>query len=267
MSYEIPSFTQETGEVLENEPIAQGVYKMRLKAPRIARNCQPAQFIQIQTDPGLSPFLRRPFSALKVDATAGWLDIVYDVIGPGTQHLSNAMPGHPFNLNGPLGQPFLPPDSKRIVLVAGGVGLVPLAFLAWHHPERRSDMVYLMGAATQDRMPNLDPLLPPDLERHLATDDGSVGHPGFVTELIADHLVPGQTTLFTCGPHPMMARVAAISAEHNTPCFASLENHMACGFGACVGCVVEYKEAETEDRRYRRACIEGPVVDAHAIVW
>ena len=128
-------------------------------------------------------------------------------------------------------------------------------------------MIYLMGAANAARLPDMSALLPADLPLHIATDDGSVGHRGFVTELIAEHTLPNQTTILTCGPHPMMARVAHIAAKLNTPCFASLENHMACGFGACVGCVVEYKTYPTEDRRYRCVCLEGPVVNAHEIVW
>jgi dihydroorotate dehydrogenase electron transfer subunit len=262
---DISNFIQESATIVQNESVSQGVYLMRLESPQIAKAIQPAQFVQILTDPGLSPFLRRPFSALRVDGNT--FDIIYDVIGPGTERMQTANVGDTLNISGPLGQPFQPPKTKRILLVAGGVGLVPLAFLAWQHPTRRADMVYLMGAANSTRMPNMDALLPQDLTRYLATDDGSLGHKGFVTELISDHIITNDTTILTCGPHPMMARVAAIAAKMNIPCYASLENHMACGFGACVGCVVEYKDFETDDRRYRRACLEGPVVDAAAIVW
>ncbi|MDA0746233.1 MAG: dihydroorotate dehydrogenase electron transfer subunit [bacterium] len=263
----IPNFIQENAEVLANEPVAQNVYLMRLQAPRIAQACKPAQFVQIQTDPGLAPFLRRPFSTLRVDTKAGWMEILYDTIGTGTRRLAATNPGDQLNLLGPLGLPFSPPNTERLLLVAGGVGVVPLAFLAWHNPSLRPRTIFLMGAAGKHRMPNMDRLVPEDLERHLATDDGSLGHKGFVTDLIAQHTIPNQTVVFTCGPHPMMARVAALAAESNLPCYASLENHMACGFGACVGCVVEYREAEREDRKYRKVCTEGPVVDAHAIVW
>jgi dihydroorotate dehydrogenase electron transfer subunit len=262
---DIPIFTQEFATVLRNEPVSQGVYVMRLESPKIAQSIQPAQFVQILTDPGLSPFLRRPFSALRTEGNA--FDILYDVIGPGTGRMQDAKVGDLLNISGPLGQAFIPPQSNRILLVAGGVGLVPLAFLAWQHPDRLTDMVYLMGAANRVRMPDMASLLPENLVRFLATDDGSEGHKGFVTELIDDHVIAGDTTILTCGPHPMMARVAAIAAKINVPCYASLENHMACGFGACVGCVVEHKTYETEERRYLRACLEGPVVDAHAIVW
>ena len=263
----IPNFIREVAVVQKNEPIAQGIYLARLYAPEIATACAPAQFLQILTDPGVSPFLRRPFSVLRVDRSAGWLDIIYDVIGPGTVRLSAARRGDSYDVIGPLGNPFAPPNSERILLVAGGVGSVPLAFLAWEHPDRSSDMTYLMGAANADRLPDMSALLPPDLPLYISTDDGSAGQRGLVTDRIAEHAIPNQTAILTCGPHRMMARVAEIAAEFNAPCFASLENHMACGFGACVGCAVEYKTYRTEDRRYRCVCLEGPVVNAHEIVW
>ncbi len=263
----IPHLIQEDAEILLNEPVARDIYLMRLLTPQIARAIRPAQFVQVRTDPGLSPFLRRPFSALRADRDEGWIDIFYDVIGPGTRRMAGALPGSRLNLIGPLGHPFSPPKVDRLLLVAGGVGLVPLAFLAWDCPEIRPHMVFLMGAAGRDRMPDLDRLLPSGLEAHLATDDGSLGHRGFVTDLIARHVAPSRTAVFTCGPHRMMAQTAAIAADLSLSCYASLENHMGCGFGACVGCVVEFREAEREDSRFRRVCVEGPVVDAHAVVW
>lgn len=263
----IPQFFQECAEVLLNVQIAQNVYLMRLQAPGIARACRPAQFVQIRTDAGQSPYLRRPFSALRTDPEAGSIEVVYDAIGEGTRRMAAASSGHRLNLLGPLGRPFVPSVTGRVLLVAGGVGLVPLAFMAWFHRERRDDMVLLMGAASEARMPEMNRVIPSDLCRRLATDDGSLGHKGPVTDLIPEHVVPDGTQVLTCGPHAMMARVAKIAAGHRLQCLASLENHMACGFGACVGCVVECREAEREDHRYRRVCIEGPVVDAHAIVW
>ena len=263
----IPQFFQEYAEVLVNEQIARNVYLMRLRAPRIARACRPAQFVQIRTDAGQSPYLRRPFSALRTDPEAGSIEVVYDAIGEGTRRMADAAPSHRLDILGPLGRASVPPATGRLLLIAGGVGLVPLAFMAWFHRDRRDDMVFLMGAASKDRMPEMDRVIPSDLCRWLATDDGSLGHKGPVTDLIREHVEQDGTQLLTCGPHAMMARVAEIAAELRLPCLASLENHMACGFGACVGCVVEYREADREDHRYRRVCIEGPVVDAHAIVW
>ncbi len=263
----IPHFTQENAEVLVNERIARNVYLMRLRAPRIARACRPAQFVQIRAGAGPAPFLRRPFSALRVDPDAGWLDIVYDAIGEGTRRMAGSAAGQNLDIIGPLGRPFEPARNGRVLLVAGGVGLVPLAYMAWFHKERRAEMVFLMGAASKARMPDLDRVIPADLCRRLATDDGSLGHRGPVTDLIPEQVLQDGTQVITCGPHAMMTRVARIAAGYRLPCFASLENHMACGFGACVGCVVEYREADREDHRYRRVCVDGPVVDAHAIIW
>jgi len=261
------SMIQEDGEVVFNEPVAQDIYLMRLRAPRIARDCRPAQFVQIRTAKGLFPYLRRPFSALRVDRKDGWIDILYDVIGPGTLRMSVASEGDALDLIGPLGCPFDPSDTDRLLLIAGGVGLVPLAFLTWEAPRKRSETIFLLGAATKIRMPDPARLLPPGIELHLATEDGSAGHRGLVTDLIPTFAQDDKTLIFTCGPDAMMSRVATLAAERGLPCFASLENHMACGFGACVGCVVKYREAVRDDMRFRRACLEGPVVDAHQIVW
>ena len=263
----IPQFAQAHAEILVNEPVARGLQLMRLSAPSVARSCGPAQFVQVRTDAGNSPLLRRPFSVLRANREEGWIEILYDVVGAGTRRLQAMARGDRLDLLGPLGMPFSPPESERLLLVAGGVGLVPLAFLAWEEQARLPSMVLLLGAATRERMPELEPLLPPGLERHLATDDGSLGHHGFVTDLIRPYVIPDHTTVFTCGPHSMMARVAALADDLGLHCYASLENHMGCGFGACMGCVVESREAEREDARYRRVCTEGPVVDAHAIRW
>ncbi len=240
---------------------------MRLQAPELSRECLPAQFVQVQTDSGLSPYLRRPFSILRTDIEAGWIEIVYDVIGPGTKRMAKALAGDCFDLVGPLGNSFFPPESDRLLLVAGGVGVVPLGFLMWRYPELYDHTVFLMGAAGKDRMPNMTRMMPEGVEILLATDDGSLGYKGFVTDLIGDQVIPGRTAIVTCGPHAMMSRVAQIASEDDIPCFASLENHMACGFGACVGCVVEFQEWEREDEQYRRVCIEGPVMDASQIAW
>lgn len=245
--------------------MAEGIYVMRLDAPTLAAAARPAHFVNVQTDAGLSPFLRRPLSILNTDPAAGWIEIYYDVIGPGTARLEANLPGDELDLIGPLGLPFHP-ETDHTLLVGGGVGIVPLAFLAWNRSDLRHQMTLLMGAASDDRMPTMSRIVPGDLQTILATDDGSTGHHGYVTDLIKDHLRP-ETVILTCGPQGMMARVAEIAAEADVSCYASLENHMACGFGACVGCVVEHKNPERDDLRYRRVCIEGPVMDASQIVW
>lgn len=259
---------QESGQILSNDIVAEGIHLLRLKIPRIASAILPAQFVNLRVAPARDPFLRRPFSALRADRKAGWVDLLYDVVGPGTGALAGLGPGGAVDALGPLGLPYAPPpEAGRVVLVGGGVGIVPLAFWAHEAGDRRGDSVLLFGAARRGRLPDLKRLLPEDLPVEVATDDGSAGHRGFVTELMARHLGAGGCQVFCCGPTPMMKAAAAVAAGFQAPCHVSLENHMACGFGACVGCVVEHPDEPDPYRRYRRVCVEGPVFDAARIGW
>ncbi|MSS72366.1 MAG: dihydroorotate dehydrogenase electron transfer subunit [Candidatus Latescibacteria bacterium] len=255
---------QETGRILSHEAVAEGIHLLRIEVPRIAASIRPAQFVNVRVAPAWDPFLRRPFSALRRDRAAGWVDLLYEVVGPGTLALSRLRAGDGLEALGPLGQPYVP-EAGRVVLVGGGVGIVPLAF--WAAEEPRSDAVLLFGAARRGRLPDLRRLIPAGLPVEVATDDGSVGHRGFVTDLMARHLAPGDCQVFCCGPTPMMKAAAGIAARFGVSCHVSLENHMACGFGACVGCVVEHPAEADPYRRYRRVCVEGPVFDASQIAW
>jgi len=259
---------QETGRIRFNEAVAKGIFLLRLEVPRIAASIRPAQFVNVRVGGAWDPLLRRPFSALRADGPSGWVDLLYEAVGPGTEALSRLRPGDGLDTLGPLGQAYAPPRTPgRVVLVAGGVGVVPLAFWADRDPARRGDAVLLFGASGRDRLPDPGRLVPPGLGVEVATDDGSVGHQGFVTDLMERHLAGGDCQVFCCGPTPMMKASARIAARFGAPCRVSLENHMACGFGACVGCVVEHPSEADPYRRYRRVCVEGPVFDAAQIGW
>ena len=257
---------QEIGRVLFNDQVAERIFLMRLEVPRIAAAVRPAQFINIRVSDGWAPYLRRPFSVVRRNPKAGWVDVLYDDIGAGTRALSRDGRGDPLDIIGPLGRPYVPrPDAGRVILVAGGVGIVPLAFWANEDPE--SDSLLLFGAASRGRLPDPGGLMPPGFHTEIATDDGSVGHRGFVTELMEAHLTAGPCQVFCCGPTPMMKAAAGIACRHKARCVVSLENHMACGFGACVGCIVEYPDEVNPYLRNRRVCVEGPVFDAEKIAW
>jgi dihydroorotate dehydrogenase electron transfer subunit len=259
---------QESGRILLNDPLAEGIYLLRAEAPGLAASLQPAQFVNLRVGPGCDPLLRRPLSALRADRKAGWFDMVYEVVGRGTAALARLRPGETVHALGPLGKPHVVPgDPARVVLVAGGVGLVPLIFWAHEEADRRRDAVLLFGASRAGRLPDLGRLLPEGLATEIATEDGAVGHRGRVTELMADHLSRGACQVFCCGPTPMMREAARVAARHAVPCHVSLENHMACGFGACVGCVVEDPAQTDPYRRYRRVCVEGPVFRAGEVGW
>jgi NAD(P)H-flavin reductase len=198
---------------------------------------------------GERPFLPRAFSVLRAGAAHEREFLVEDV-GPGTRRLCELQPGDDLLLVGPLGVGFEPPpDGRRPLLVGGGVGIAPLAI--WQ--DELGDAAALLGFRDGARAEGARLLLSP----RIATDDGSVGHHGIVTDLLGDELdVDPHATVYACGPPAMLESVRVICSERETPAQLALESGMACGFGACFGCVVPTR------RGYIRLCIDGPVLDA-----
>lgn len=255
----------------ETVEVAAGFFLSRLEVPEAALEAHPGQFLQLQPRPaGLqAPYLRLPMSVAGVDAAEGTVDVLYDRVGPKTRVLSLMPEGEAIGCLGPLGNRFpLAGGEGTAVLVGGGIGLPPLLFLGRRLGAEGRHVLLLAGARSADRhLP--EELLHPAAACFLrATDDGSLGHPGRVTDLLVEALAAPNPTVYTCGPHPMMASVARICADHEVPCFASLEEYMACGFGVCVGCVVGRAGIGLDPyHRYSRICVNGPVYDARTIEW
>jgi dihydroorotate dehydrogenase electron transfer subunit len=214
----------------------------------------------------LDPLLARPFGISAVISRSS-LEIVYRVVGKGTMRLTTAQSGQMLNLLGPLGKGFPLPDKKTIpILIAGGSGFPPLHFLT----QRTGSRAHLfIGARNRQCLP------PAGIVRsfketaekvHIATDDGSVGMQGTSTDILDAFLAKregkSRFSLYACGPHAMLAAVSRIAAEHAIPCYVSMEERMACGLGACMGCSVPMKAGG-----YKRACKEGPVFDSRDIDW
>jgi NAD(P)H-flavin reductase len=207
---------------------------------------------------GERPFLPRAFSVLRAKASPAngvvELQFLVEDVGPGTERLSELQPGDDLLLVGPLGAGFkAPPASRRALLVGGGVGIAPLAI--WQD-ELGVDAHVLLGFRDREHAEGAALLASPVV----ATDDGSVGHHGLVTELLQvalDLEQPAQ--VYACGPPAMLEAVRLLCAEHEVPAQLALESGMACGFGACFGCVV------TTTRGYVRLCLEGPVLDAQLL--
>jgi NAD(P)H-flavin reductase len=201
---------------------------------------------------GERPFLPRAFSVLR--AAAGELQFMIEDVGPGTNRLAELEPGDDLLLVGPLGSGFKPArDGRRVLLAGGGVGVAPLAI--WQDQLRMAgtEVTALLGFRDAAHAEGARLLAGP----RVATDDGSVGHHGVVTELLADELATDpHAEVYACGPPPMLEAVRAICAERDIPAQLALESGMACGFGACFGCVVETTSG------YVRLCIDGPVIDA-----
>lgn len=253
--------------IISNVEVAPGNFCMAINAPQIARNAKPGQFIGVATNGvgGASGLiLRRPLSIHRVKKEA--VEVIYQVIGKGTKALSNRISGDMLDVIGPLGKGFDLPKGKgqKIILVAGGMGVAPLVFLAEKlrilrtpNPELRT--LVLLGARTKKLLLCEDEFKKAGCDVKIATDDGSKGRKGFVTDLLEDFL---RVTIYACGPHPMLKQVARISKQHNVPAQVSLEERMACGFGACLGCAVKMK-----GERYKMVCKDGPVFNANEVAW
>jgi dihydroorotate dehydrogenase electron transfer subunit len=238
-------------EVTANERL--GAY-MLLSARDEQRHPEPGQFYMLMAaerwggGAGERPYLPRAFSYARVHED-GTLDFLLEAVGPGTQRLAELQPGDGLSLVGPLGIGFRPPgEGRRALLVGGGIGTAPLLCL---QDQMEPDAPVLLGfrsAAHAEAAKLFDgnPLI--------ATDDGSVGHSGLVTELLSDRLEGAE--VYACGPPPMLEAVRAICAERDVPAQLAMESGMACGFGACFGCVVPTKNG------YVRLCLDGPVLEA-----
>ncbi|MBV8431954.1 MAG: dihydroorotate dehydrogenase electron transfer subunit [Solirubrobacterales bacterium] len=225
---------------------------------------QPGQFYMLSAaerwegGEGGRPFLPRAFSVLRAQARGQGgveLQFLIEDVGPGTRRLCQLRPGEELRLLGPLGVGFrLPRGARRPLLVGGGVGIAPLAI--WQD-ELGPDVPALLGFRDADRAEGARLLS----GARVATDDGSVGHHGLITDLLAERLAAGADSLevYACGPEPMLEAVRLQCQRHDTPAQLALESGMACGFGACFGCVVPTRQG------YLRLCLEGPVLDAQLL--
>ncbi len=265
--------------VAENVPLARDTFRVRLQAPELARAIRPGQFLMIRVPGGTDPLLGRPFAlydtALDAQGQPAALDVVYLVVGKVTGRLAALRPGDRVEVWGPLGNGF--PELSgldHVALVAGGIGQTP--FLAHvrellgtrgygGRPARRAARrvsVYY-GVRTAVLAAGVEDFRAAGAAVHLATDDGSLGFRGFVTQLLERDGPPQH--MVGCGPEPMLRALAALAARWAVPCHLSLETPMACGVGICFSCVTRVKTADGWD--YRRVCVEGPVFDAASLAW
>jgi dihydroorotate dehydrogenase electron transfer subunit len=272
-------FVHAAAPVRENVLLARQTYRIRLHCPELARAIRPGQFVMIRLSGHNDPLLGRPFALYDtVLDDAGQpiaLDVVYLVVGKLTGLLAALRPGDRVEIWGPLGNGF--PDFHNlghIALVAGGIGQTP--FLAHVRdllgtrgyggrlPRRMAQRVSLYyGVRTTDLAASVEDFRAAGATVHLASDDGSLGFRGFVTQLLATHEPPQH--LVGCGPEPMLRALAQLAERWGVPCHLSLETPMACGVGICFSCVTRIRTAEGWD--YRRVCVDGPIFDAACLAW
>jgi len=281
----IPTAIQQTARVVEQVELARDTYRLRLDCPDLARQILPGQFFMIKEPDTSDPLLGRPFALYDVvrdESNQPWgIDFGYLVIGKLTRRMTGWTSGDEVTLWGPLGNGFPTPPGGHLVIVAGGIGQTP--FLAvtrealglgrYGDPprdlvERPDRLTLCYGVRSADYLAGLDDFSVEGLEVRVATDDGSQGHHGLVTEVLEQVLDDSSepVTIYTCGPEPMMEAVAGIAVSRELACLASLETPMACGFGICFSCVTRVRLADG-GWDYRRTCVEGPVFSADRLEW
>ncbi|MBU0674820.1 MAG: dihydroorotate dehydrogenase electron transfer subunit [Proteobacteria bacterium] len=263
---------QTNAEILRKEQITGDIFRLTLNCPEIADQARPGQFIMLKASAKNTPFLRRPFSVHQTSIN-GRVQVLFKVLGKGTEYLASCTSGTLLSVVGPLGRGFtLPQKGTSVCLIGGGMGIAPLFFLAKRlsrHHDHYTSIKVMLGAATAKELLTLKS----DFEQlgmpvEMATDDGSAGHHGFVTDLVQSTIGENPPWAFyTCGPHPMMKKIALLCREKDCFCEASLETMMACGIGACLGCVIPRPLPTESGEQYFHVCKDGPVFDAGDILW
>jgi dihydroorotate dehydrogenase electron transfer subunit len=265
-----------------NRELSTAYRHLGLAAPGFADTFSPGQFVMVRPSFAADPFLPRAFSIYRIARSANpaapVVEILYKVLGKGTQCLSRMEAGQEVEVLGPLGNNFTVPESVDLAaLVAGGIGVPPIAALARHI---RNCVVFLGGKASEDI------LCVKDFESagatlHITTEDGNMGTRGLITDILGPFLEssgdratwqpcnqerPNRLCIFTCGPPGMLAAVARLAEKHGVFCQVSVEANMACGFGACMGCAIEVR-ANGAGPKYKLVCKDGPVFDSRELVW
>jgi len=276
---------EEEAEVLAHITHPGDQFIMRVRAPKTATHAKPGQFVHLRVSPERA--LRRPISIMLTNPEKDTVDLLYKAIGEGTHLLSERKVGENIAMMGPIGVPFdLSDNSKRYILIGGGVGIPPMIFAA-DQLNGITDCVVFAGSEVEfpfalkpsatilpgiggNTILSITSLEERGIACRLASNAGLYGcYDGHVPHLARDYLAAlsdderSRCVLLSCGPHPMLHAVAEVGRQFDLPTFLSLEEHMACAIGGCAGCVV--KTIEDGEEKYRRVCVDGPVFPAHIL--
>jgi len=282
---------QQTVEIVENARLARDTYRVRFRSPEIASRIVPGQFVMLRLADVSDPLIGRPLALYDTVPSAAdqpeAVDVVYLVKGKLTSRLWQMQAGQRLDVWGPLGNGFEGSGFRvqgsgdaHLVMVAGGIGYTPFLALAqealgkkrYGDPPRDvprvSRATFCYGARTAEYFAGLEDFERLGIDVRLATDDGSRGHHGLVTDVLKQVLAEGAAgaRIVCCGPEPMMEAAARIAREAKIRCQVSLETPMACGVGICFTCVAKVRQADGS-WDYKRTCVDGPVFDAEMIEW
>jgi len=252
------------------DPVSPVVFRLSFLSKEIAREAKPGQFVMTRPKKFSEPLLPRPFSIHRVQGNR--VELLIRVAGQGTRQLCGLSPGEELEIKGPLGRGFKLDSEKESILVAGGIGVAPLLYLADRLLKMNKNKTVapprlLIGAGTKKELLGLREVKEMGIRVQAVTEDGSFGQKGLVTDLLEGLSAKGleRAMIYTCGPQRMLRALASLAAARNVPCQVSLEARMACGMGACLGCSV----ARPNDGglSYAKVCQDGPVFEAREVAW
>ncbi len=252
---------QDTYKVVSNKRICPRFYCLALDANPIAKTIKPGQFIHIKTSETLIPFFRRPFSVYRAKK---YIEVLYEPVGLGTKTLATRKSGEILDVLGPLGNHFtLPPKgTKQVVMIGGGIGVAPFLMLSDALAKKGYELILLYGGRTKGHVLNFKEFKKNGCKIYVATDDGSMGVKGYVSQLFSKiNPDPKTTVLYTCGPHAMMVAVQKFAKAHKLFCEAACEETMACGLGACLGCSIKTTKG------FKTTCYDGPIFDIKEVIF
>ena len=251
---------QSFAPITSHTEVMAGVYLLWLESPAIAAAAKPGQFIMVRCGQGNKILLRRPFSIHQTNKTKSELSLLFQVVGKGTHWLSRRKAGDSLDLFGPLGNGYsTDASSSSLLLVAGGIGIAPLCFLAQEAVNQGNSIKLLIGAATASQLCP-EHLLPAPSKCVRATDDGTAGKKGVITDFLPEH-TDRADQVFACGPRAMYQAMATLPSLKMKPVQISLEIMMGCGLGVCYGCTVKTRSG------LRQVCTDGPVFDLGEVIW
>jgi len=248
-------------KVISNTKLSAQFHHLCIDAKVLLKNVKPGQFVHLRVSDGLEPFFRRPFSIYRAKK---YLEVFYEVVGPGTRTLASKVKGDIIDVLGPLGNAFSLPSKgiKQVVMIAGGIGVAPFLALSDLLKEKKYELILLYGGRSKGHVYSMKAFKENGCKVYIATDDGSVGIKGRVSKLFSKINLDAETTfLYTCGPSPMMASVQQFARKHDLRGEAACEEVMACGVGACLGCAMETTSG------YKTVCYDGPVFNLDEVVF
>lgn len=271
--------------VVENVKLARDTYRIRFECPLIAERIVPGQFLMLRLAGLNDPLLGRPLALYDVVLDGAGrpyaIDVVYLVLGKMTARLAFAKPGDWLDVCGPLGNGFPPQPTDELIMVAGGIGQTPFLALGQEYLGRRhygdpprqfraaKKVTLCYGVRTAALAAGVEDFRAAGFDVRLSSDDGSIGHHGFVTQLLSNALAETAGTdrlVVCCGPEPMMEAAAELCHAAAATCLVSLETPMACGIGICFSCVAKVRQSDGA-WDYKRTCVEGPIFDAAKLEW